>query len=69
MPRCDLDTEKTINTPEVVPGNDPQREIFTRLYLIEMKISWHKDAMGSLIYVMVNDHLLDTVALSIRKRP
>ena len=66
---CDLDTEKDVNTPEVVPGNDPWREIFTQPYTMEMKISFRKDAMGSLIYATVHDHLLDTVASSIRKRP
>ena len=60
--RCDLDTEKNVNTP------DPRCEIFTRPYMIEMKISSGKDAMGSFIYAMVNDHLLDAVASSIRKR-
>ena len=54
--RCDLDTERNVKTPEVVPGNDPRREIFTQPYAIEMKISSSKDGMGSLIYAMVNDN-------------
>ena len=66
--RCDLDTEKNFNTPEVVPGNDVWREIFTRLYMMEMKTSSRKDAIGSFIYLMVNDYLLDAVTSSIRKR-
>ena len=67
--RCDLDIEKNNNTSEVIPGNDPQHEIFTPPYKMEMKISLCKDAMGSFIYVMIKDHLLYPVASSIRKRP
>ena len=67
--KCDLDTEKNVNTLEVVPGNDPRCEIFTRPYTMEMKIFLRKDAMGSFIYAIVNDHLFDAVTLSIRKHP
>ena len=34
---------------------------------MEMKISSREDAMGSFIYAMVHDHLLDVVTSSIRK--
>ena len=57
---------KNVNTPKVVPGNDPGREIFTLPYTMDMKISSHWDAMRSFIYTMVIDHLL-TVASSTRK--
>ena len=66
--RCNLDIEKSINTPEFVPGNDPRRKIFTQPYMMEMKILLCKDAMDSFIYAMVHHRLLDTVASSIRKR-
>ena len=36
---------------------------------MEMKISSRKDAMGSFIYAMIHDRLLDAVASSIWKRP
>ena len=60
--KYDLETEENVNTPEVVLGNNPRRIIFIRLYTMEMK-------MGSFVYAMVNNHLLDTVASSIRKPP
>ena len=65
--RCDLDTEKNAATLEVVPGSNPQREILTRLYMMEVYIISRKDAMGSFIYAIINDHLLDAAASSIRK--
>ena len=38
LTKCDLDTENKVSTPEVVPNNDPQREILTQPHTIQMII-------------------------------
>ena len=66
--RCDLDTEKKPQHTEVCPR---QRSTTWNTYttIHNGNENFLMYVMGSFIYAMVNDHLLDAVASSIRKCP